>query len=484
MNHLIPLELWLHPFQETLGFRGYAARVAGISLLAVVLLCVALRFAFPTYMSFIFKNLRRNLLRTVLAGLAVMVLALVVTLVWSVLVPLDVAMTERTSDFKLIVTDRWKVPSQMPFAYVNTLEHGGYSGKAGQIRLNREDSMTWSFYFGSVNKDQTSFSFDDFVFCFALDPRSLVEREVKANGKVVRKVPPMMDQLEHTDAAFHAAVEEMRDDEEVHKDKTGIILGRERLARLHKQVGDRIRVYSMAPKDIVMDFKIVGVFPDVPAYNNSGAMNRKYLEDAIDAYPATHNGTKHELAGKTLNMVWMRVPDSSTFSKLGNQIMSSPLYGDPAVKAETASSGMSNWLEPYKDIFFGVKWILVPFLLLVMCLVMGMAISISVRERRKEMAVLKVLGFTPGRILALVLGEAVFVGALSGFLLVLLLFTLVQCVMGGIPFPIAWMAIWPIPTDALWWGPLFGAVTSLLGSLLPAWHARNIKVSEVFAKLA
>jgi ABC-type lipoprotein release transport system permease subunit len=31
---------------------------------------------------------------------------------------------------------------------------------------------------------------------------------------------------------------------------------------------------------------------------------------------------------------------------------------------------------------------------------------------------------------------------------------------------------------------LFGAVTSLLGSLFPAWTARNTKVSEVFAKIA
>jgi putative ABC transport system permease protein len=429
-------------------------------------------------MSFIFKNLGRNLLRTVLAGLAVMVLALVVTLVWSILVPLDLMMTEKTSDFKLIVTDRWQVPSQMPFAYANTLEEGGYdSSKEGQVRLHREDSMTWSFYFGSVNKDQTSFSFDDFIFCFALDPRCLVEREVKENGQM-KKVPPMMDQLEHTDAAFHEAVERMT------KDKTGIILGRQRLQALNKRIGDRIRVYGASPKGIDLDFTIAGVFPDVPGYNNSGAMNRQYLEDAIDGYPTTHSGTKHELAGKTLNMVWLRVPDEGTFARMGNQIMSSPRYADPALKAETASSGVSNFLQSYKDIFFGVKWILVPFLLLVMCLVMGMAISISVRERRQEMAVLKVLGFTPGRILALVLGEAVFVGALSGFLLVAVAYAGVQCTMGGIPFQIAWMAIWPIPTDALWWGPLFGAVTALLGSLLPAWHARNIKVSEVFAKLA
>ena len=120
----------------------------------------------------------------------------------------------------------------------------------------------------------------------------------------------------------------------------------------------------------------------------------------------------------------------------------------------------------------------------IMSLVMAMAISINVRERRTEMAVLKVLGFSPGRILAIVLGEALVVGVLSGLISAALSYGLVHGVMGGIPFQIAFFAVWDILPDALWWGILFGAVTSLLGSIVPAWGARNVKVSEVFAKVA
>jgi putative ABC transport system permease protein len=261
-------------------------------------------------------------------------------------------------------------------------------------------------------------------------------------------------------------------------------LGQDRLKAINKRVGERIKVTSFTHKDIDLEMEIMGAFPNLPRYNQVGVMNRDYLQDAIDAYPRTHNGTKHPRADTNLNLVWLRLPDSQTFSKVGNQIMSSPQYTAPAVKTETAASGTSSWLEPYRDIFFIVKWILVPILFAIMALVMAMAISISVRERRIEMAVLKVLGFTPGRILAIVIGEAVLVGALSGFFIVALFYGLVQLSLGGIPFPIAWMAIWPIPTDALWWAPLFGAGTSLLGSLVPAWSARSIKVSEVFAKVA
>ena len=63
---------------------------------------------------------------------------------------------------------------------------------------------------------------------------------------------------------------------------------------------------------------------------------------------------------------------------------------------------------------FGMRWLLVPSLLVTISLVIANAISISVRERRVEMAVLKVLGFSPNQILLLVLSEALLIGCMSG----------------------------------------------------------------------
>ena len=41
-----------------------------------------------------------------------------------------------------------------------------------------------------------------------------------------------------------------------------------------------------------------------------------------------------------------------------------------------------------------------------------------------------------------------------------------------------------VPADAVWWGIAIGTGTALLGSILPAWTARNVKVAEVFSKVA
>jgi putative ABC transport system permease protein len=264
--------------------------------------------------------------------------------------------------------------------------------------------------------------------------------------------------------------------------KKGCLLGKDRLAAIKNHVGGHFTITGENWKGIDLEFEILGLLP--PGRNDAiGIMNRDYINDAMDAYKRDHNGTAHPMAEKTLGLVWVRIPDRDAFHKVADQIMNSSEYSNPAVKCETASSGISSFLDAYKDLIWGMKWLLVPAILITMSLVIANAISISVRERRTEMAVLKVLGFGPGRIMALVLGEAVLVGAASGFLSGFLTYAFFHLYLHGIKFPIAFFPSFDIFADAMWWGIAFGAIASLAGSLVPAWSARTVKVSEVFAKI-
>jgi putative ABC transport system permease protein len=182
--------------------------------------------------------------------------------------------------------------------------------------------------------------------------------------------------------------------------------------------------------------------------------------------------------------MWLRVPDHATFNKVAEQVTSSPDYKSPAVKCETASSAIANFLDAYKDLLFGMRWLLVPAILVTMALVVAIAISISVRERRVEMATLKVLGFSPNQILVLVLGEALLIGCVSGAFSAWLAKNLINELLGGIALPIAFFGKFYVDDAAPWWGLSMGALTALAGSLLPAWSARSVKVSEVFSKVA
>jgi putative ABC transport system permease protein len=179
----------------------------------------------------------------------------------------------------------------------------------------------------------------------------------------------------------------------------------------------------------------------------------------------------------------MRVPDTENFREVADEVMESPNFTTPAVKCETAASGVASFLDAYRSLLWGVQWLLVPAVLVTMAVVIANAISISVRERRTEMAVLKVLGFRPMQVMVLVLGEAVLIGALSGFASSALAYGAINA-MGGVKFPIAFFPAFRVPVDALWWGVTIGALTALAGSIVPAWSARSVKVAEVFAKIS
>jgi putative ABC transport system permease protein len=415
------------------------------------------------YLLLIAKNLRRNRTRSLLTAAGTMILVLVVSLVWSILSFLDAATTEKSANFKAIVTERWRIPSQMPFAYAESLSEGG-ARRPGDVRPI--DSMTWQFFGGTL--DPANRTRDNSLFAFAMQPS---------------KIATMMDEFDTLprDSEAHRQLRDVTD--KLERNRRGLLLGRDRLAALGKQVGDRIKLFSINFKDIDLEFEIVGELPP-SRYDNSAFFDREYLNAAVDAYPLTHRGQKHPLADKSLNLVWLRVPNSATLRKLIEQIDSSPQFTNPAVKCETQSAGIATFLEAYRDLVWGMRWLLAPAVIVTLALVISNAISISVRERRLELAVLKVLGFPPISILGMVIGEALLLGIASGLASAGMTYWLVNHWIGGLKFPIAFFPAFFIPTDALWWGVSIGGTAALAGSLLPAWSAMRVRVADVFAKVA
>jgi putative ABC transport system permease protein len=262
------------------------------------------------------------------------------------------------------------------------------------------------------------------------------------------------------------------------------LLGADKLKALNKRVGERFKLTSINYKGIDLEFEIAGQLPD-GRYNASAIMRMDYFNESFDQYRHVHKD-KHPLADKRLNLIWIRVGDRETFDKIGNVIETEgkPYFSNYPVKCETASSLVGSFLESYRDIIWAMKYFLVPGMLVVMALVMANAISITVRERRAEMAVMKVLGYRPNQIFFLILGEAMLVGAVAGLFAAGATFAFFNLKWGGIPFRIGFFPVFRIPESALMWGLAIGALTALFGSAVPAWTARSVKVSEVFSKVA
>ena len=229
--------------------------------------------------------------------------------------------------------------------------------------------------------------------------------------------------------------------------------------------------------------EIVGVFP-AGRYDGLGAIHADYYNGEMDRYPLTHGGRKHALADRSLNIVWLKVPDTDAFNRLARQIETSPNYALPAVKCETAASGIAAFLDAYRDILWIMRWPFSVACLATLSLIIANSISISVRERRLELAVLKVLGFRPTQILWMVLGEALLLGAGAGLASAAMTYAAINWGFGGLSFPLGFFDRFFVPEAALWWGPFIGGAAALVGSFLPALSARGVKVADVFSKVA
>jgi putative ABC transport system permease protein len=411
----------------------------------------------------VLRSLIRSLLRTSLTYLAVFVLVFVLACVWSVLDFLGALTVQKDANLKGIVTEKYQIPSQMKPSHLQGIKDLIAELPPDQRPDNIEDNiMTWAFVGGTL--DPSKRTFQNSIFFFATEPE-----------KVLKMMPGLEDltgeELDHLKRATEA----------MSRDKQAVVIGAERLRQLGKRVGDRMKMTSLNYKDLEFDFVIIAEFPAGSRWEQSAVMNRAYLDDELQTYPGRHAGKQHELADKCMNLIWVRLPNPKAFDNLSAK-MADPGKFSPPIKMEIESSAYANFLSPYKTLLSFLRYALAPGLLIITTLVTSLVIGIGVRERRTEIAVLKVLGFRPWMVLGLVLGEALLVGTLSGFMATATSYGVVNA-MGGIPLPIGFFGKFFIPENALWWGPAIGGVTALIGSVLPSISAYRIKASQVFSRV-
>src|ERR1043166_8836274 len=258
------------------------------------------------------KNLFRNKLRTSLTSGAIGVLAIMVTIIWTIIFFIDLITVERSKDMKIIVTYKWSVPSQIPMG------HGEYLNPSspkflseleqnGKKLYGPNDFMVWSFYGGTT--DPGKITPDTLLFFFVMDPESII---------------PMMDDMQDLDPKVVEALQ---------KTPQGCLLGSDKLKMLNKKVGERFKLTSINYKGIDLEFEIVGALPD-GRYNASAIMRMDYFNKSFDLYKRNNAGRDHPLAHKRLNLIWIRVGDRDTFDKIGGIVQDAPQFADYPVKCE------------------------------------------------------------------------------------------------------------------------------------------------------
>ena len=114
------------------------------------------------------------------------------------------------------------------------------------------------------------------------------------------------------------------------------------------------------------------------------------------------------------------------------------------------------------------------FTLLLVC---GNTMAQAVRERTNELAVLKTLGFTDGRVLALVLTESFVLPVVAGAvgLTVWLLIARANPTGGTVPMS-------PLSPSEMALGALIALLVGLTAAVVPAWHVQRLTIVDALRR--
>lgn len=381
----------------------------------------------------VLKNLGRSKVRTTLTALAVTVLVTISTLVLTITNAVEKQLQSESGKSKLVITERWVAPSEVPVKYIPRL-----------VKIpGVQDWTVWNLYTGyfdeSMQRDKAGFGI----------------------ATRVENIQRMHPALEQVDPQAIAALK---------REKHGCLMGSTIMTALKWKVGQQFTFASTSHMGKNLRFKVVGVVPNGLNF----FFRNDYFEEAV--------GNK-----TAVSIVWLMLQSVHDVNAVTSRIQETFAGLQPELKIETESAGVARMAERGEAILSIIRMV-VAVLIIDMIIILSNAISISVRERRMEMAVLKVLGFAPSHIIVMVVSEATFVGGMSGLFGAFIAWSCSYLAQVGVlPHDSAFtgfMLIFPIGWRALVSGFVLGSAVGFIGSVIPAWNSRKVKVSEVFSRIA
>lgn len=246
-------------------------------------------------------------------------------------------------------------------------------------------------------------------------------------------------------------------------ERSACLIGRGLATKYNLHVGDRVTlVGDIFP--VTLDMPVRGIYED--ALNNETLyLHLDYLWESLGSRRRDFAGTYSVLADS---------PDSVAriAQQIDEQFRNSPVQ----TKTETEQAFQLSFIS-----FLGnVKMFLLSIcgaVTFTILLVSANTMAMSVRERFKEVGVLKTLGFTNGAILGIILGEAGFLSLIGASIGCFLAYMLTAVVRNGPAFLIQLKTLTIAPSVAVLI-IMAGVLIGILSSLLPAWTASRTPILD------
>jgi putative ABC transport system permease protein len=264
----------------------------------------------------------------------------------------------------------------------------------------------------------------------------------------------------------------LEDDEERKwlRDRTAAVVGKS-LAELYDwSVGDRVTLTSTVPPYLSLEFNVVRVMT-----NNSKAafffFRRDYLEESLK---------KAGFDNPRCNIFWVKCTSIAAMRTLQRDIDATFSNSPDETKSEDENAFGAMFLQAAGDLP-GLMRVMAIVVVAMISMIAGNTMMMGFRERTRELAVFKALGFSRLRVFGMVLGEGLLlavIGALIGIVPTAI-------GIGRIPAEVLANArlselnVTPIAIAA---SLAIAVVVGLCASIWPAWQAMRLRAVDALRR--
>ena len=379
------------------------------------------------------RNLSRNWLRTVLTVVGAAVALIAFILLRTVLTSWEVGAEYAAKD-RLGTRHKVSFIMQLPRKYIDDIRV-----------VPGVKQATWANWFGGKDPKKP----DEFFATLAVDGPSFL---------------PVMDELV------------LSDDDKARwlGDKRGAIIGDVLAKKLNLKVGDKYTLQgSIYPGD--WEFVIDGIY----------TASRKSLDRSQFLFHWSYmNDSIPEARRDTIGWVMARVDDPSRSADISASI--DKIFDERDTQTVTMSE--RNMQLSFMSMFSAILKVLnivSIIILVIMLMILGNTIAMGVRERTREYAVLRAIGFLPSHIRLFVVGEATALGIVAGGLGVGIAYPFVNNVMGRAieENMSAWFPYFRVEPTVAVAAVVIAVVLATLAALIPAIQAGRISVTEALRRV-
>jgi putative ABC transport system permease protein len=383
------------------------------------------------YLPIVLRNVMRNKIRSLFTGLSIAISLFLVVTLYSLLTAQEEAVDANSLSNRIAVLHEAGLAGRLPIAYVDRIR------RIPDVLV--ATPMSW--YGANYREETVQFA------QFATD------------AKVIFDVYPELtipaDQLE----AWQ-------------KDKTGCVVGSLIARNKGWKIGSKIPLQgNIYPADL--ELTVRGIY-DGPDTMDRGWLlfHFEYMDEALKAenYPN----------GGNAGIVMLRAASADKMTPVMQAITAAFESSDAPVKPLTEKQFAASFMEMMGNVRGFIRMTSTAVVLALLC-VAANTMAMSVRERTREIALLKAIGFSQPTVLGMFLAESVAIGLIGGVLGALggkLLFASVD--LSTID---AGLAMFFIPWRTALWGLALAAFVGLMSGLIPAWQAARVSVIDGLRKV-